>query len=202
MGNPFVCVCTAEGAHVYVDKKDALQAVKSMKGARFKPFTSREDAERFSKGLCDYCPSPSKSTACISPIKPGLVVGKGRTVCLKIGPIRLYGRFEKHLACCVLNKVQSLNLLCFLLSVFLFIYFQKMEKTVCCFLFTVENLEVDTINRERANSFKSPRSQDLTAKLRKAVEKGDEQAFIELVWSNPRYLIGSGDNPTVVQVTI
>ncbi|KAM4745858.1 ankyrin repeat and LEM domain-containing protein 2 isoform 2-T3 [Anableps anableps] len=127
-----------EGAYVYMDKKDALQAVKTMKGARFKAFTSREEAERFSKGLCDYCPSPSKSTPCISPIKPGLVVGK-------------------------------------------------------------ENLEVDTINRERANSFKSPRSQDLTAKLRKAVEKGDEQAFSELVWSNPRYLIGSGDNPTVVQ---
>ncbi|XP_008415842.1 ankyrin repeat and LEM domain-containing protein 2 isoform X1 [Poecilia reticulata] len=127
-----------EGTHVYTDKKDALQAVKSMKGARFKAFTCREDAERFSKGLCDYCPSPSKSTPCISPIKPGLVVGK-------------------------------------------------------------EHVEVDTINREKANSFKSPRSQDLTAKLRKAVEKGDEQAFSELVWNNPRYLIGSGDNPTVVQ---
>lgn len=61
-------------------------------------------------------------------------------------------------------------------------------------------MEVDTINRERANSFKSPRSQDLTAKLRKAVEKGDEMAFSELVWGNPRYLIGSGDNPTIVQV--
>ena len=61
-------------------------------------------------------------------------------------------------------------------------------------------MEVDTINRERANSFKSPRTQDLTAKLRKAVEKGDEVAFGELVWSNPRYLIGSGDNPTIVQV--
>ncbi|KAM9547907.1 ankyrin repeat and LEM domain-containing protein 2-like isoform 2-T8 [Salvelinus alpinus] len=60
-------------------------------------------------------------------------------------------------------------------------------------------VEVDAINRERANSFKSPRCQDLTAKLRKAVEKGDEVAFSELVWSNPRYLIGSGDNPTVVQ---
>lgn len=63
-----------------------------------------------------------------------------------------------------------------------------------------ESMEVDTVNRERANSFKSPRSQDLTAKLRKAVEKGDEKEFSELVWSNPRYLIGSGDNPTVVQV--
>ncbi|XP_015238521.1 PREDICTED: ankyrin repeat and LEM domain-containing protein 2 isoform X1 [Cyprinodon variegatus] len=129
----------SEGPHVYTDKKDALQAVKTMKGARFKAFTNREDAEKFSKGLFDYCPSPSKSTPCISPIKPGLLAGKA------------------------------------------------------------EIQEVDTINRERANNYKSPRSQDLTAKLRKAVEKGDEQAFSELVWNNPRYLIGSGDNPTVVQ---
>ena len=67
-------------------------------------------------------------------------------------------------------------------------------------LSTPDHMEVDSINRERANSFKSPRTQDLTAKLRKAVEKGDEVAFSELVWDNPRYLIGSGDNPTIVQV--
>ncbi|XP_049908208.1 ankyrin repeat and LEM domain-containing protein 2 [Epinephelus moara] len=127
-----------ERAHVYTDKKDALQAVKMMKGARFKAFPNREDAEKFAKGICDYFPSPNKSTPCVSPVKPGLVISK-------------------------------------------------------------ENMEVDTINRERANSFKSPRTQDLTAKLRKAVEKGDEVAFSELVWSNPRYLIGSGDNPTIVQ---
>uniref|UniRef100_A0A672IUB3 Ankyrin repeat and LEM domain-containing protein 2 n=1 Tax=Salarias fasciatus TaxID=181472 RepID=A0A672IUB3_SALFA len=131
-----------EGVHVYTDKKDALQAVKMMKGARFsKAFSNREDAEKFAKGLCDYSehfPSPNKSAPCVSPIKPGLAVSK-------------------------------------------------------------DNMEVDTINRERANSFKSPRTQDLTAKLRKAVEKGDELAFCDLVWSNPRYLIGSGDNPTIVQ---
>ncbi|XP_070760736.1 ankyrin repeat and LEM domain-containing protein 2 [Enoplosus armatus] len=127
-----------ERAHVYTDKKDALQAVKMMKGARFKAFPHREDAERFAKGICDYFPSPSKSTPCVSPVKPGLVIGK-------------------------------------------------------------DNMEVDTINRERANSFKSPRTQDLTAKLRKAVEKGDKEAFSDLVLSNPRYLIGSGDNPTIVQ---
>lgn len=61
-------------------------------------------------------------------------------------------------------------------------------------------MEVDTNNQERANNFKSPRTQDLTAKLRKAVEKGDKDAFSDLVWNNPRYLIGSGDNPTIVQV--
>ncbi|XP_071758800.2 ankyrin repeat and LEM domain-containing protein 2 [Centroberyx gerrardi] len=127
-----------ERAHVYADKKEALQVVKMMKGARFKAFANREDAEKFAKGICDYYPSPNKSTPCVSPVKPGLVICK-------------------------------------------------------------DNMEVDTINRERANSFKSPRTQDLTAKLRKAVEKGDEVAFSELVGSNPRYLIGSGDNPTIVQ---
>uniref|UniRef100_A0A3Q3XAM9 LEM domain-containing protein n=1 Tax=Mola mola TaxID=94237 RepID=A0A3Q3XAM9_MOLML len=127
-----------EGAHVYTDKNDVLQKVKMIKGARFKAFANREDAEKFAKGICDYVSSPSKSTACVSPAKPGLVVSK-------------------------------------------------------------DNMEVDTINRERANSFKSPRTQDLTEKLRKAVEKGDEVAFSELVWNNPRYLIGSGDNPTIVQ---
>ncbi|KAM4576207.1 ankyrin repeat and LEM domain-containing protein 2 isoform 1-T3 [Odontesthes bonariensis] len=128
-----------DGAHVFTDKKEALQAVKMMKGARFKAFPNREAAETFAKGICDYFPSPNKSTPCVSPIRSGQVIGKA------------------------------------------------------------ENMEVDTISKERANSFKSPRSQDLTAKLRKAVEKGDESAFFELVWSNPRYLIGSGDNPTVVQ---
>ncbi len=66
-----------ERAHVYTDKKEALQAVKMMKGARFKAFASREDAEKFAKGICDYYPSPSKSTPCVSTLKPGLVFGKG-----------------------------------------------------------------------------------------------------------------------------
>ncbi|XP_077418232.1 ankyrin repeat and LEM domain-containing protein 2 isoform X2 [Vanacampus margaritifer] len=127
-----------ERAHVYTDRKDALQAVKGMKGARFKAFSNREDAEKFAKGMCDYFPSPNKSMACVSPVKPGQMGSK-------------------------------------------------------------DMMEVDTVNRERANSFKSPRAQDLTAKLRKAVEKGDEVAFSDIVWSNPRYLIGSGDNPTIVQ---
>lgn len=62
--------------------------------------------------------------------------------------------------------------------------------------------ESETVNRERANSYKNPRTQDLTSKLRKAVEQGDEGTFSELIWSNPRYLIGSGDNPTIVQVSL
>uniref|UniRef100_A0A4W4F7V7 Ankyrin repeat and LEM domain-containing protein 2 n=1 Tax=Electrophorus electricus TaxID=8005 RepID=A0A4W4F7V7_ELEEL len=143
-----VCVCLSvcllvfvERVHVYTDRKEALQVVKVMKGARFKAFPTREDAEKFAKGICDYYPSPSKSAPCLSPVKAAL----------------------------------------------------SLHKEGCALA------EVDSISRERANSFKSPRTQDLTAKLRRAVERGDEAAFSELVWSNPRYLIGSGDNPTVVQ---
>lgn len=50
-----------------------------MKGARFKAFSNREDAEKFAKGICDYYPSPSKSAQCVSPVKPGLVFGKGES---------------------------------------------------------------------------------------------------------------------------
>lgn len=64
---------------MYADKKDALQAVKMMKGARFKAFPNREDAEKFAKGICDYFPSPSK-TPTASSVRPGLPVCKGKTV--------------------------------------------------------------------------------------------------------------------------
>ncbi|XP_044514649.1 ankyrin repeat and LEM domain-containing protein 2 [Gracilinanus agilis] len=130
-----------ERIHVYEDKKEALQAVKMIKGSRFKAFSNREDAEKFAKGICDYFPSPSKTSFPLSPVK----------------------------------TVPFFN-----------------RDGLC-------SPESESMNKERANSFKSPRTQDLTAKLRKAVEKGDEAAFSDLIWNNPRYLIGSGDNPTVVQ---
>ena len=37
-------------------------------------------------------------------------------------------------------------------------------------------------------------------KLYNVVEKGDEAEFERLIWSNPRYLISSGDSPTIVKV--
>ncbi|XP_063171918.1 ankyrin repeat and LEM domain-containing protein 2 [Candoia aspera] len=130
-----------ERVHVYEDKKEALQAVKMIKGSRFKAFSNREDAEKFARGICDYFPSPNKSSISLSPVK----------------------------ICSVFNR----DGLC--------------------------SPELESVSKERANTYKSPRTQDLTAKLRKAVEKGDESTFLELIWSNPRYLIGSGDNPTIVQ---
>nr|XP_012603080.1 ankyrin repeat and LEM domain-containing protein 2 isoform X1 [Microcebus murinus] len=130
-----------ERVHVYENKKEALQAVKMIKGSRFKAFSTREDAEKFARGVCDYFPSPSKTSLPLSPVKTAPLFS---------------------------NDGLSLS-------------------------------ESETVNKERANSYKNPRTQDLTAKLRKAVEKGEEDTFCDLVWSNPRYLIGSGDNPTIVQ---
>ncbi|XP_014642689.1 PREDICTED: ankyrin repeat and LEM domain-containing protein 2 isoform X2 [Ceratotherium simum simum] len=130
-----------ERIHVYEDKKEALQAVKMIKGSRFKAFSSREDAEKFARGICDYFPSPNKTSLPLSPVK--------------IAP--LFSNDGLYLS------------------------------------------ESETVNKERANSYKNPRTQDLTAKLRKAVERGEEDTFSDLIWSNPRYLIGSGDNPTIVQ---
>ncbi|XP_036384723.1 ankyrin repeat and LEM domain-containing protein 2-like [Megalops cyprinoides] len=127
--------------HVFTNKKQALKAARNMKGARFKGFPSQEEAEKFAKGICDYCPSSSKPEADVSPEKLDVAHHKD----------------------------------------------------------SAPPLGTEAINRERANNFQTPRTQDLTAKLRKAVEKGDQAAFSDLVWSNPRYLIGSGDNPTVVQ---
>lgn len=65
-----------ERVHVYEDKKEALQAVKMIKGSRFKAFSNREDAEKFAKGICDYFPSPSKSS--LSPVKIGPLLNKGK----------------------------------------------------------------------------------------------------------------------------
>ncbi|XP_014676837.1 PREDICTED: ankyrin repeat and LEM domain-containing protein 2-like [Priapulus caudatus] len=52
---------------------------------------------------------------------------------------------------------------------------------------------------EPVSCFKGPKTQELTV-LRKAIERGDADAFTSLVWSNPRYLIGpSGYTPVILQ---
>lgn len=50
-----------------------------------------------------------------------------------------------------------------------------------------------------SSAFRSVKTQDLV-KLRKLLEKGDIFEAQHLIWSNPRYLISSGDTPTVLQV--
>ncbi|XP_063068842.1 ankyrin repeat and LEM domain-containing protein 2 [Engraulis encrasicolus] len=119
--------------HVYTDQKKALDAVLKMKGARFKVFACREDAEKFATAASEGS-----------------------------SPLRTQGSETRE---------------------------------------TSNSVTHSALNVEKpANEFKSPHTQDLTGKFRSAVEKGDEETFCQLVWENPRYLIGSADNPTIVQV--
>ena len=39
-------------------------------------------------------------------------------------------------------------------------------------------------------------------KLYNLVDKGNDSEFERLIWSNPRYLISSGDSPTIVKVSV
>ena len=57
----------------------------------------------------------------------------------------------------------------------------------------------DTPPASESSSFRGPKPQDLV-KLRKAMESGDLDLVKSVVWSNPRYLIGSGDTPVILQV--
>lgn len=53
---------------------------------------------------------------------------------------------------------------------------------------------------EKSSNFKGPRSQDLVG-FRKLIKDGDLCAVKAKVWGNPRYLIGSGDTPAILQVS-
>ena len=50
-----------------------------------------------------------------------------------------------------------------------------------------------------SSSFRSLKFQDLLP-FRYAIEAEDVDTISKLAWSNPRYLIGSGDNPTILHV--
>lgn len=60
---------------------------------------------------------------------------------------------------------------------------------------SVENPSVE----EKASPFKGPKPQELV-ELRKAIEAGSYKFVKELIWQNPRYLVSSGDTPSILQV--
>ena len=47
--------------------------------------------------------------------------------------------------------------------------------------------------------YKAPKMRELV-NLRVVIESGDEHQFTALVWSNPRYLVSSGDTPVILHV--
>lgn len=53
-------------------------------------------------------------------------------------------------------------------------------------------------NVDGASRFKGPKSQDLVL-LRKAIESGNVGQVRRMVWENPRYLVSSGDTPSILQ---
>ena len=55
-----------------------------------------------------------------------------------------------------------------------------------------------TVSSEKANNFPSLKTPALN-KFRKLIEEGNKENFRESVWSNPRYLITSGDTPEILQ---
>lgn len=66
------------------------------------------------------------------------------------------------------------------------------------------NMPIEPVTKPVNNDAeKLPYSDVPTAELTKLynlVDKGDANEFERLVWTNPRYLISSGDSPTIVKV--
>lgn len=68
-------------------------------------------------------------------------------------------------------------------------------------LFAKTTAETVQVVAEKSSQFRGPKSQDLV-KLRKAIEAGDIGFVKATVWENPRYLISSGDTPSILQVSV
>lgn len=51
---------------------------------------------------------------------------------------------------------------------------------------------------ESKSAFRGPTSQELV-KFRKMIEQADMESVRNLIWSNPRYLVSSGDTPTILK---
>lgn len=51
---------------------------------------------------------------------------------------------------------------------------------------------------EKTTSFRGPTSQELV-KFRKMIEQNDKESANNLIRSNPRYLVSSGDTPTILK---
>lgn len=58
---------------------------------------------------------------------------------------------------------------------------------------------VSQSDAEKPSLFKGPKQQDMV-QLRRAIESGNLELVFKTVWDNPRFLISSGDTPSILQV--
>lgn len=61
-----------------------------------------------------------------------------------------------------------------------------------------DSSKLSNVSSEKANDFPGLKTPSLN-KFRKLIETGDMDGFRDSVWSNPRYLITSGDTPEILQ---
>ncbi|KAL0111368.1 hypothetical protein PUN28_012929 [Cardiocondyla obscurior] len=61
------------------------------------------------------------------------------------------------------------------------------------------NHSTTTTTQEQSSNFKAPSAQELTT-LKRLIQSGDLEAVKKMVWENPRYLIGNGDTPALLQM--
>lgn len=54
---------------------------------------------------------------------------------------------------------------------------------------------------EKPSPFKGPKPQDMV-QLRRAIESGNIRLVCKTIWDNPRFLISSGDTPSILQVLV
>lgn len=66
------------------------------------------------------------------------------------------------------------------------------------FSLTLVNIRPQPADRGEKSSFRGPTSQALV-KFRKCIEQSNYESVEETVWANPRYLIGSGDTPSILK---
>lgn len=64
---------------------------------------------------------------------------------------------------------------------------------------SVSNVTSSHSDAEKPSPFKGPKPQDMV-QLRRAIESGNLDVVSKTVWENPRFLISSGDTPSILQV--
>lgn len=70
-------------------------------------------------------------------------------------------------------------------------------KELIIFFVYKTDITASTISAEKS-AFRAPKSQELV-QFRKLIERGEIESVESIIWKNPRYLVGSGDTPSILK---